>query len=180
MRYYIKKFPLLLKEGWSRRLIILYIQYFISRPGWLILWFLLTFIYMKIKTYLTGKVLNFLGHYLGTSPLLLRLSYGTCNWVWWKSAQSTTPAGISICIIIKKWSGHPPLRGGRFFYAVSHLSQSLSWRLYPPLGGQGGNAAYRVPQAAYPFIFYLIIYLLPNDLPWLIWENNFSCLFLSI
>ena len=36
MRNCIKKFPLLLKEGWSGRLIILYIQNFISRPGWLI------------------------------------------------------------------------------------------------------------------------------------------------
>ena len=33
----IFNFPLLLKEGWSGRLIILYIQYFLSRPGWLIL-----------------------------------------------------------------------------------------------------------------------------------------------
>jgi hypothetical protein len=24
--------------------------------------------------------------------------------------QSTTPAGISICIIIKKWSGHPSFK----------------------------------------------------------------------
>ena len=40
------------------------------------------------------KVKNSSNLHLGTSPLL----------------QSTTPAGISICIPIKKWSGHPSLK----------------------------------------------------------------------
>src|SRR5665647_608398 len=59
MRYCIKKFPLLLKEGWSGRLIILYIQYFISRPGWLIHSFLLTFICMKNQNLFNRKSLKF-------------------------------------------------------------------------------------------------------------------------
>ncbi len=59
MRYCIKKFPLLLKEGWSGRLIILYIQNFISRPGWLIHCFLLTFIGMKNKNLFNRKSLKF-------------------------------------------------------------------------------------------------------------------------
>ena len=104
MRNCIKKFPLLLKEGWSWRLIILYIQYSISRPGWLIHWFLPTFIGMKTKTSLTGKALISSDHHLSSSAAAV-----LWKWAWWKS-QSTTPAGISICIIIKKWSGHPSFK----------------------------------------------------------------------
>jgi len=55
----IKKFPLLLKEGWSGRLIILYLQYFISRPGWLIHRFLHTFIGMKNQNLFNRKSLKF-------------------------------------------------------------------------------------------------------------------------
>jgi hypothetical protein len=36
-----------LKEGWSGGLIILYIQYFLFRPGWLIHFILLTFVIVK-------------------------------------------------------------------------------------------------------------------------------------
>jgi len=59
MRNCIEKFPLLLKEGWSGELIIIYIQYFISRPGWLILSFLLTFIDMKNQNIFNRKSLKF-------------------------------------------------------------------------------------------------------------------------
>jgi hypothetical protein len=54
------------------------------------------FLIWKTKTSSTGKTLNSSDHHLGTSPLLLRLS--------------TTPAGISICIIIKESSGHPSFK----------------------------------------------------------------------
>ena len=37
-----------------------------------------------------------------------------------KPLQSTTPAGISICIIIKKWSGHPSFKTN----LTSHLNLS--------------------------------------------------------
>ena len=43
-----------MKEGWSGRLIILYIQYLISRTGWLIYLFLLTLKKIKRDQYLEG------------------------------------------------------------------------------------------------------------------------------
>ena len=122
----------------------IYSIFFPDRGGWFIDFFL-PLLAWKAKTSLTGNALNSSDHYLGTSPLLLRLSYGTCNWVWWKSAQSTTPAGISICIIIKKWSGHPSFkRRGNvsgiysilyilFWTKLSHyftIFNSVSWRLW--------------------------------------------------
>src|SRR5665647_1140193 len=115
MRYCIKKFPLLLKEGWSGRLIILYIQYFISRPGWLIHSFLLTFIDMKNKNLFNRKSLKFFRSSLRNKSTTAEAEL----WNILKSKklnarkfrrQSTTPAGINICIIIKKWSGHPSFK----------------------------------------------------------------------
>jgi len=44
------------------RLIIIYLQYLISQPGWLIHSLPLTFIGVKNKTSLIGKVLNFSVH----------------------------------------------------------------------------------------------------------------------
>jgi hypothetical protein len=45
---------------------------FISRPGWLIYSFLITFFLRKIKTSSTEKVLNLSDHFSGARPILLR------------------------------------------------------------------------------------------------------------
>ena len=139
MRNCVKKFPLLLKEGWSGRLIILYIQHFVSRPGWLIHWFLLTFIDMKNQNIFNRKSLKFFRSLLRNKSTSAEAEL----WNWWKSA-STTPAGIRICIKFKKWSGHPSFkrRGNLsdiysilyilFCTKLSHyftIFNTLAWRL---------------------------------------------------
>jgi hypothetical protein len=47
--------------------------------------------------------------------------------------QSTTPAGISICIIIKKWSGHPSFKRRGNVIVLNPIFYIQFWRLC--LGG---------------------------------------------
>jgi hypothetical protein len=78
----------------------------ISRPGWLIHFILLTFVTMKNNNFFNRKsIKNFRSSLRNPTSAEVEL---------WNT--STTPAGISICIIIKEWSGHPSFkRRGNFF-----------------------------------------------------------------
>jgi hypothetical protein len=73
----------------------------ISRPGWLIYYFLFTFISMKNKIIFNRRSLKSY-----RSSLRNRSTSAEAE-LW---TRSTTPAGISICIIIKEWSGHPSFK----------------------------------------------------------------------
>jgi len=64
---------------------------------------------MKNKTSVNGKDLNSSDNKIGTNPFQLK---------------STTPAGISICIIIPKWSGHPSFK--KEGKCIMHIFSTLS------------------------------------------------------